>query len=445
MRRGDLIEVEATDLDEAGSGVADAGGAVVHAAGLLPGERGQVAVDHVSPHRAEAWGTCRRRGSDSPDRVEPACPAFGRCGGCAWQHLAYPAQLAAKHRRVARALAAAAVAPDAIDPVVPAPRQLGYRTKGKYVIGEAGGDLVLGAFEPRTHRLVDTAGCRQVVGAVDRAAAAVRASIAGSGVPAYDEGRRDGAWRYAVIRAGETGAAVAHLVTTTAAARADIDAVAARAVAGGDVAGVTWSAHDRTSGAILGGDVVAVAGRATVAETFAGVTLDVDATAFVQVNREQARRIYRDLAGATGAGAGTRAVDLYCGIGGIALHLAARGADVVGVESHPASVAIASAAAAPNTRFVCARAADVPGAAGGAVDVVAVNPPRKGLDAATRRAVLELAPATLAYLSCGPASLARDLVELTGAGYRVDLVRPYDLMPGTAQVETLVILRASRP
>src|SRR5262245_16733203 len=98
----------ATSLDEAGCGVGDGDGVRVHVADLLPGESAEVAIDHASPHRAEAWGRIvRRLGPASADRVEPACPAFGRCGGCVWQHLAYPAQLAAKRARVAAALGGA--------------------------------------------------------------------------------------------------------------------------------------------------------------------------------------------------------------------------------------------------------------------------------------------------------------------------------------------------
>lgn len=439
MRPDQTLELVATGLDDAGAGVAEADGIRVHVADLLPGERATVAIDHVSPHRPEAWARClARAGAASPDRVAPACPAWGACGGCAWQHLAYPAQLELKRQRVAAALGRA------VDPVVPSPATRGYRNKGKYVIGELDGALMLGAYRPRSHALVATTGCCHVDPAVDRAAQQVREALAGSGLPAYDEARRAGVWRYLVARADAAGQVLVHLVTATG-----VDAAALAPIAGallGDpIAGVTWSAHDKRSGAILGGESRALAGRATLGETLSGVELAVDATAFLQVNRDQAARIYRDLADAVGAGPGTRAVDLYGGVGGIALALAARGAEVVAIEAQPAAVAAARAAAPDRVRFECAEAAALATLVRGPIDVLAVNPPRKGLDAATRAAVIASAPRAIAYLSCGPDSLARDLAALAEAGYSAERITPYDLMPGTSQVETLVILRAATP
>jgi 23S rRNA (uracil1939-C5)-methyltransferase len=132
-------QVTAASLDEAGHGVGLAEGIRVHVADLLPGERAEVAIDHSSPHKPEAWGrVVRRIGALSPERVKPACPAFGRCGGCLWQHMSYPAQLAAKHARVVAALGPSATA---VSDVHPSPQLFGYRNKGKYVVAaQSSGD-----------------------------------------------------------------------------------------------------------------------------------------------------------------------------------------------------------------------------------------------------------------------------------------------------------------
>ncbi len=439
-------------LDESGRGVGEAGGLLIHAADLLPGEQAEVEVEHVSPHRPQAWAhVVARTGPPSPNRVRPACPGFGRCGGCVWQHLAYPAQLRQKLERVRRALAGAGAPPP--QSVVPAPAELGYRNKGKYVVATGiGGDLVLGAYEPRTHAVVDTLGCRVVAPAIDRAARRVRGVLAASGLAPYDESARTGALRHVVIRADAAGGVLVCLVTTAAATRAQLQPLAAGLIGDG-ILGVTRAINDRATGAIFdpsSGPPEPLAGTAHLIEQLGDAALELGASAFFQVNRDQARRLYGDLADAVGAGAETSALDLYCGVGGIAFVLAARGARVLGLESHAGAVATATRAAAEadlgeRVRFTRADAASLASRAPDDLDLVVVNPPRKGLEADTRAALATLAVPTVAYVSCGPESLARDLAELARAGYRAQLVRAYDFMPGTAQVETLVVLTRSSP
>lgn len=424
-------------LDDDGRGVGTAGGLELHVADLLPGETAEVEIDHRSRHRQQAWATIRRRdGAPSPERVTPACPGFGRCGGCAVQNLSYPAQLAAKQARVERALAGAPV-----EPIVGSPRQLEYRNKGKYVIARDGERWVLGAYEPRTHRVVDTIGCRVVEPAIDAAARQLVAALAGTGLAVYDERTRHGELRYAVIRANAAGDALVAIVTTSAAPREEI-ARLGRAVVDGGASGAVWVRNDATSGAIVSGETELVAGAPAITETIAGVDAALGAGEFFQVNRDQALRLYADVARRAGAGPAMRAVDLYGGVGGIAFTLAAAGASVVGIERHEPSVRAAEQAA---------RAAGLPPAqvafhvgtadtlaAAGRPDLVVVNPPRKGLDAATRAALAEAAPSRIVYVSCNPDTLARDIGALHD--YRLVSATPYDLMPGTMQVETLAVL-----
>lgn len=440
-------EVTADELDADGAGVGTLAGRRVHVAGLLPGERAAVALTHASPHRPEAWARIVARvGPTSPDRVAPACPAFGHCGGCPWQHLAYPAQLRWKHRRVADALAGLC----APLPVVPSPAVLGYRHKGKYVAGRTAGRVALGAWAPRTHTFVDTAGCRAVTPAIDATRAAIVEACADARVAPADEARRTGDLRYAVIRqAGHApgGAAVLVALVVRSAAPADRVLAAARAIAAAPgVAGVVRIDNDRTDGAILAGAPVPLAGADTLDDTLAGVPVSIGATEFAQVQPAQADAIYAHVASLLELRAGDRAADLYAGLGGISFALAARGAAVVAIERDTAAVAALSAAAARAalSGTVDARAGDASTLASFAdpIAAVVVNPPRKGLSPATVDAVNRSAASRLAYVSCGPESLARDLAALAAAGWRIDHAQPFDLMPGTAQIEAVV--RATR-
>jgi 23S rRNA (uracil1939-C5)-methyltransferase len=452
VRAGDRIELVASDVDLDGLGVGQADALEVHAADLLPGERGAVAIDAVSRHAPRAWGRAEERAGDSPDRVAPACPAFSRCGGCAWQHLAYPAQLEHKRRRVVAALAGL----PGIDvaPVVGSAEQLGVRNKATYVIAAAAGPaprLALGAYAPRSHAWVDTAGCRVVIPAIDRARAAVQAALAATDLTVHDERARAGHLRYAVVRASRAGRVLVGLVTTGDAPREPLERAAAELTGQPDIDGVVWIPNDATSGAILGpGAPVVLAGAGSLTESIAGVAIDVAIDTFLQVHLDQAEALYHRLADRAGVGPGTRAIDLYCGVGGIAFTLARRGATVLGLERNPAAVRAAGAAAdraglAERARFEAAPADELTHLLGAdPLDLVVVNPPRQGLDPSVRAALAARPPATMAYVSCGPDSLGRDLADLAGAGLAVESVEPFDLMPGTGHVETLVIARRDR-
>ncbi len=451
--KSNRCEIEATRLDEAGAGVGLVDGLLVHVADLLPGERAEAVIDHGSPHKQEAWGhVTRRLGPASPDRRAAACPAFGACGGCVWQHLAYGAQLAAKRDVIVTALAAVpAVASGAVVVTAPrpAPAELGYRNKGKYVAGRLGDHLVLGAYAPRTHRVIDTLGCQVVAPIIDEVATWARGAAEGAGLVAYDEVARQGDLRYVIVRESAGDVLVA-LVVAPRTPHAKLALVAAALAKHPAVHGVVAVENDRRDGAILpaASRIEVLVGSPTLVEDFGGVPVAVGAGEFVQVNRAQSRAMYARIAELVDARPGLRAIDLFAGLGGIGLTLARAGASVVAVEIDRDAVtrlrAAAELAGLPLTALVGdagALASEPRAALGGAPDVVVVNPPRKGLAAGARELVTALGAPIVVYVSCGPEALGRDLIALGAAGYVPDAIEPFDLMPGTAQIETVVRLR----
>jgi 23S rRNA (uracil1939-C5)-methyltransferase len=480
------FEITAHALDDAGLGVGVAAGVEMHVADLLPGEQAVVTVEHRSPHGPRAWGrVALRLGAPAPERVTPACPGFGQCGGCVWQHLSYEAQLEHKRERVRRALESAGVAVE-VEPVAAAARVLGYRNTGKYVAG-VGADhaLILGGYAPRTHRVVDMAGCRVVEPVIDEVREAARRALAGLSV--YDERARAGMLRYVVIRSSTAGRVLVAVVTTGTTPRAAVLGPAQALVADARVSGVVWVKNDTRTGAILAGEVELLAGERAIIQTVAGVDIELGAGDFFQVNRDQAARLYARVSELAVAARGVlaaparrvlaaparRVIDVYCGVGGIAFTLARAAPDieVMGIERNRSAVDAANRAAERaglhgRVRFAAGVAADVPALAARAfgsgpasdapggivdrldrmdrmdrVDMVVVNPPRKGLDVETLAALRQLAPSRVIYVSCGPESLARDLSYLALLDeYRVERVEPFDLMPGTPQVETIAVL-----
>lgn len=208
------VRVRAASLDEKGAGVGlcHLGGrqVQVHVAGLLPGEEAEVRLLHRSPHRPEAWAALRRRANAAPERVVPICPAFGRCGGCVLQHLAYPAQLRWKAARLAEALTAAGATPGKVV-CVPSPQQgLGQRGRAKLVAAMQQGRLVLGAYAPRSHQVVDLTGCRVVTPLLRGLTCSVaRAAVH---LSAFDERAGAGQLRYVLLRDTADGQAQVSLV-----------------------------------------------------------------------------------------------------------------------------------------------------------------------------------------------------------------------------------------
>ena len=451
--KSNRCEVEASELDEAGLGVGTAGDRSVHVTDLLPGERAEVAIDHHSPHKAEAWGhIVRRIGPQSRDRVRPACAAFGQCGGCTWQHLDYPAQLAAKRRRVELALAdvlAIAHPGTTVAAARPSPSFLGYRNKGKYVAGRSGDHLVLGAYAPRSHHVIDTLGCRVVAPVIDEVATWVRGAAEEAQLHAYDEKTRTGDLRYVIVREVAGDVLVALIVTHTA-PRAKLERVANALVNHPAVRGLVAIVNDRRDGAIVpsGSGSQVLIGHGHLVEKLAGVPVEVGAGEFLQVNRAQAAAMYERVAQLAEVRPGMHAIDLFSGLGGIGLHLARAGARVVAVEIDRDAIAqlrrAADKAGLPLTA-VAADAGDLPAELrdqlGAKPEVVVVNPPRKGLSAGALDLLVDLLPKTIIYVSCGPEALGRDLVALAAHGWVPDVIEPFDLMPGTAQIETVVRVR----
>lgn len=448
-----VVPIEA--LDDDGRGVGRAGDLEVHVAGALPGETVRARVEHQSPHAPRAWAALvELAGPPAQERVAPACPAHGSCGGCVLQHLAYPAQLTAKRALVERCLARhASLAGVTVADVVAAPHELHYRNKAKYVVAaRPEGGLVLGSYAPGSHSVVDMAGCQVPEEPIDDVARRLRHLLEALGATAFDERSRAGELRYIVIRRNAEGEVLVVLVAATAGQRALLGRAARtlRAEAPA-IAGVVLHVNASRSAAIFASDGppdLVLDGAGALTEQVGDVRLHLSARAFFQINRLAASRLYVEAARLAGARPGLRVVDLYSGVGGIALLLAAQGASVVGVESLPAAVADARRSAEASGLSGRARFQEGDAAVGlraairtlGGLDVLIVNPPRKGLAPAARTAILQAASRRVIYVSCGPRSLADDLTVLVDAGYRIDAVRPFDLLPGTPHVETLVSL-----
>jgi 23S rRNA (uracil1939-C5)-methyltransferase len=442
LKPGAVGVVEFTDLLANGQAVGRFEGMVVFVDGPLPGERARVRLIEVKAKYAV--GEVLERETTSPDRAEPFCPVFGACGGCQVQHLAYPAQLAWKHRIVADALLRiGGLGEVAVRPPIGMDVPRAYRNKMALVVDVAGPAPVFGFYRARSHDLVPIDHCPIVLEGLDAAIGGLlQAAREPQTAPAF------AGVKHVVMRAGLTSPNSVLSLTTDARSPA-IAAEAARiAELVPGVGGISNSYEPANANAVIGRRMDFVWGKREMEETIEGVRFRVSPASFFQINGAMVASIFRTLAPLL---EGTpRVVDLYCGAGTFAIYFASRGAQVVGIEENAAAVTEARGNARLNkveerVRFVRGRvegalANDEGRTALREAQIVFLDPPRKGSDEATLAALADARVPKIWYLSCNPATLARDLRYLAGRDYAIGIVQPFDMFPQTGHVETLVTL-----
>ncbi len=450
-RRGDLLTVDVTDLAFGGEGVARAGGYVVFVPGGVPGDRLEVRLTQARPRFGRA--EIERVVTPSPHRIEPPCPYFGRCGGCRLQHVRYEAQLAFKQRQVAECLArlGGLGAADALplQPIIGAPEVYGYRNKMEFTFAEAEGQAIVGLHEAeRYDAILDVERCLIQSDAMNAVLAEVRAFVRETGWRVFSQEREEGLLRFLMLREGRaTGEVMVNVVTASpdvAAARALADRLRARCP---QVSAVVLNVNPKKAAVAVGVEEHPIAGGERIHERLSGVEFTISANSFFQTNTGQAERLFGIVTEYVGLTGREVVFDLYSGTGAISLLLARRARAVYGIELVPASIDDATRNAAANgidnCTFLSGEVRHVlPELLGKGIraEVVVADPPRAGFHPKALRAVVALAPARVVYVSCNPATLARDLGVLCAGGYRVAAVQPIDMFPHTPHIEVVARL-----
>jgi 23S rRNA (uracil1939-C5)-methyltransferase len=450
-QRGAEVVVRVESLAFGGDAVARLPeGRVVFVRGALPGERARVRLTRVRKAYAEAETT--EILEPAPERVTPRCRHFGVCGGCRHQDLAYGAQLAWKTRQVAETLERLGnLAGLDVRPAVGMDEPWFYRNKMEFGIAQAGGRMVVGLRERgRFDRVFDLEECPIFSPQAGAALDAVREHCRARGYAAYDPRRQSGFLRHLLVRESKRADDLLVALVTSPGeldgagfVEAVLDAVPATGI---------WHVITATrSNVIEFHDTRLLHGAARMTERIPPLAFELGPGAFFQTNTRMAEALFRAVSEAARLTGTETLVDLYCGIGAIALYLARGARLVIGLEGSAGAVEDARHNARlngiGNAEFHAADdrrgfPAFLNRRERGSVELVLLDPPRGGVHARTLDAVLRLAPPRLLYVSCNPASLARDLAILTRApgAYRVLRVQPFDLFPHTPHIETLVEL-----
>jgi 23S rRNA (uracil1939-C5)-methyltransferase len=451
-QQGETLELEITDLSGSGDGVGRWDNRVVFVPDTVPGDRIQARLVFTKPSFGR--GKLLEVLTPGGDRVRPACIVADKCGGCQWQPVAYAAQLAAKERQITDALQRiGGFTAIPMDAILAAESPLNYRNKVTYPLGlSAEGQVKAGYYRKGTHQIINLNQCPVQDEHFNPLLAEVKHDIQTQGWSIYDETTHNGQMRHLVFRIGRrTGELLLTLVSNTWDLPGIEDLAAQWKERYPELVGVCVNRNQAQGNTIFGPETRYVVGQPYLTERFAGLEFHIYPTTFFQVYTEQAERLLRCVLDHLNLQGKETVVDAYCGVGTLTLPLARRAGYCLGLEVQAEAVDVArenaQLNAIENIRFQVGTVAtllptvtEVLG--GDRPDIVVLDPPRKGCEGGVLDALLTLKPPHIVYMSCNPATLARDLKQLCAGGYRLERLQPADFFPQTSHVECVAFLVA---
>lgn len=446
MKENDVLQLHITGYASNGEGVARHDGEVVFVPRAIQGETVRVKIVNVG--KTCAHGEILAVIKPSPHRVEPACPDFPACGGCAFWHMDYAEECAYKRQRVIDALTRIGGVTLAELPFHPAQSCEGYRNKVQFPLAEQKGRPVAGFYRARSHNVVPVTACRIQPACADAVREAILGWMERYAIAAYDERTGKGYVRHIYLRVGkQTGQLLVCLVVNGQSLPRTRELLRAVQTAAPDLTSLVLNYNSSRGNTILGTREEVLFGTGDIEDVLCGLRFRLSVRSFYQVNHDQAEKLYETALKFAALDESQTALDLYCGTGTITLCLAKRAGHAVGVEVVDAAIRDAKQNAArngvSNVEFYCADAAKIAkqfAEEGRRPDVIVVDPPRKGVSPDVIDAMAAMAPQRIVYVSCDPATLARDVKLLTERGYRMQQVEAFDLFPRCAHVETVVLL-----
>ncbi len=445
LKKNDIVETVCDGYTSDGSGVARIGGMAVFVSGAIAGERCRVRI--LKTLKNAAFAKVEEVVSPSPERILPDCPHYPACGGCRLRHMSYSEELRFKRQKVEDALRRIGGVDIKLSAVHPASQTTRYRNKVQ--LPAAPGPKI-GFYRARSHDVIDVPDCLLQPVCAANIRAAVKTWMEDFGVPAYDESTRAGLLRHLYVRSSSAGECLVCLVVNAPADRRlphEPDLIECIRAAEPRTCGVVLSSNTAWTNVILGTAYRTLWGSDTLTDTIHGLTFRLSVPSFFQVNRDMCEVLYSRalaLAGLTGT---QTVLDLYCGIGTVSLCMARSARRVVGCEIVPEAVEDARENARvngiTNAEFICGDAGEISARLsreGARPDIITVDPPRKGLSSEAIDAIAQMSPQKIVYISCDPATLARDIKLLSAHSYTPNSAEAVDLFPRTEHVETVVQL-----
>ena len=451
LQKNQILTLCIERLSSDGSGVAHSpDGETVFVPGAAPGDEADVRI--VKDCKRYAFGILDHLRTPSPDRIPVDCAVAGPCGGCSLRHLDYTAELRAKQENVTDAFRRIGGLDVPVLDICPSPEVDRYRNKVQFPVGlDKNGNPCIGFYAGRTHRIVPCPDCKLQPGVLNDIGNALCRFFAENGIQPYNEETGRGLVRHIFLRRGAHSGQIMVCLVCTRPNFPHADALCTRLREQfADIATILLNVNSKNTNVILGTETHTLYGPGYIEDTLCGVPVQLGPLSFYQVNTLAAERLYGIAAQYAQLTPDDLLLDLYCGMGTIGLSMVDHCRELVGVEIVPEAIESAKSnaarmgdAVAAKSCFFCAdagQAATRLAAEGLHPDVVMLDPPRKGCDEATLSAVVRMAPRRVVYVSCNPATAARDAAWLENNGYHAEKVQPVDLFPRTKHCECVIAL-----
>ncbi|MCM3669685.1 23S rRNA (uracil(1939)-C(5))-methyltransferase RlmD [Mesobacillus maritimus] len=447
VQKNEYIEVEFEDLTHDGAGVAKVEGYPIFVQGALPGEKAKVKV--IKVNKGYAVGRLVELLERSAFRVDIPKEEQHKYGGCQLQHLSYEGQLKFKENQVRQVLTRIGKLADVtIHPVLGMEHPWKYRNKAQVPVGEKEGKLISGFFKPRSHEIVDTNESLIQLPEVNEAIQVVKEICSELGISAYNEENHKGDLRHIMARYGKQSEELMVVIITRTTElpgkKKLVEEVVSRLP---KAKSIIHNVNSKRTNVIMGEKTKVIWGNEVIYDYIGDVKFAISAMSFYQVNPDQTKVLYDKALEYAELSGTENVIDAYCGIGTISLFLARKAKKVYGVEVVSQAIEDAKRNAAlndiENVEFAVGKAEEViPNwyKQGVKADVLVVDPPRKGCDEALLNTITEMKPQKVVYVSCNPATLARDLRILEDGGYKTLEVQPVDMFPQTTHVECVAKL-----
>ena len=445
LMKNQIYETEITDYTAEGLGVARIEGCAVFIPNAVAGERVRVRIEKVG--KTWAAGKITEILEKSPHRVNRECPVAKLCGGCDFWHMDYEEESRLKAQRVLQALNR--IGGESLEelPILSAPDMYGYRNKAQYPVSSKKGKAYAGFYKAGSHEIVENSRCLILPEEADRVKDAVIDYMNQYRISAYDEVLHKGLVRHIYVRRGAVSKQILVCLAVNGRSLKHVPELIDRLKKIPGFTTLVLAVNTRRGNAVLGDEFITLYGPGYIEDTLCGLQFRLSPRSFYQVNHHQAQRLYQQAIEQAQITKADTVLDLYCGVGTITLAMAKAAGKVIGVEVVEQAVHDARENAQrngiENAEFFCADAGQAAlelEKQGVRPDVVVVDPPRKGLNSDCIEALHKMSPRRIVYVSCDPATLARDVALLKARGYHLKSAQAVDLFPRCAHVESVVTL-----